>query len=103
MEKRVVLQVKKAQSIWEKTKGLIGENKPYAIFFETRFGIHTFGMHFPIDVIILDNKNQVILAKEHILPNKLVFWNPRYKKVIELPEGFIKKKKIQKGTRLLLV
>ena len=90
-----VIQVYFAKNFIEKTIGLIGKKNPHAIFFKTRFGIHTFGMQFPIDVLILDSKNNVVKCKENFKPNRLFLWNPKYNGVLELPEGTIKTKKIK--------
>lgn len=70
--------------------------------FRTRFGIHTFGMHYPIDVIILDKQQIVVHLKENLMPNRLYFWNPKYSIVIELPKETIKKKKISLGSKFNL-
>jgi len=69
--------------------GLIGKNKPEPILFKTRFGIYTFFMRFPIDVIILDNKYKVVKLKENLKPNSIFVWNPKYNIVLELPAGTI--------------
>lgn len=71
--------------------------KPKAIIFNTRFGIHTFFLKFPIDLIILNKDNRVIKIKEEVFPNRIVFWNPKYNLVIELPRGSINKSKTKKG------
>lgn len=71
-------------------KGLLG-SQPQATLFYTRFGIHTFGMNYPIDVVILDNKAIVQKIKENLQPNRFFFWNPLYKTVLELPEDTVKK------------
>jgi uncharacterized protein len=96
----ISIRVKKLRSIWQTTRGLIGYATPESIFFKTRFGIHTFGLSFPIDVLILDEKDNVVVLKESLPPNKLFFWNPRYSTVIELPQNTIMKKKIKKGMRI---
>ena len=67
-----------------KIKGLLGENEAKTLIFETRFGIHTFGLKFPIDLLILDNNGTVVVAKS-VKPNKIALWNIKYKTVIELP------------------
>ena len=67
-----------------KIKGLLGENEAKAIVFETRFGIHTLFLKFPIDLIVLDNQGVVKVART-VEPNKIVSWNIRFKTVIELP------------------
>jgi len=79
--------------------GLIGQ-KSQAICFTTRFGIHTFGMQYPIDVVILDGNNVVRKIKENLQPNRFFFWNPKYNVVLELPQEEIKKRKIKTGTEL---
>jgi uncharacterized protein len=87
--------VKEAKNIKEKVRGLIGRDKPFALMIRTRFGIHTFGVKFPIDVLILDNENKTVSIKEDLKPNRIFLWNPRYEKVIELPQGTIKKNRIK--------
>lgn len=86
---------------WLQTsRGLIGAKKPVAVYFRTRWGIHTFGMRFPIDVLILDNQLRVILLRHRLLPNRLFFWPPRYDLVIELPAGEIEKYRITPGDHI---
>lgn len=74
-------------SLSEKTKGLLGEKQPHAVFFETRWGIHTFGMQFPIDIIITDKKFYIKKIKKNMPPNRFLFWNPLWGNVFELPRG----------------
>jgi len=94
------LKVKRLQTLKEKTVGLIGREKETSVIFETRFGIHTFGLKFPIDVLVLDNQKRAVVLKEVLVPNRILLWNPRYKIVLELPEDAIKKHHIQKGTTI---
>jgi uncharacterized protein len=89
------IEVRKTKNMKEKIAGLIGKEKPSAIMLKTRFGIHTFGVKFPIDVLILNNSNKVMSVKENLKPNRIFLWNPKYKKVLELPGGMIKKKAIK--------
>lgn len=72
-----------ADSLLKKTRGLIGKPKHLSLVFKTRFGIHTFGMSYPITVIILDKRNVVRKVKENLLPNKIFFWNPQFPTIIE--------------------
>ena len=94
------LKVKRLQTLKEKAIGLIGKEKVYPVIFETRFGIHTFFLRVPIDVLILDSKKKVVVLKEVLSPNKIFLWNPVYKIVLELPAGTIKKYNIRKGTKI---
>ncbi|HSW87652.1 MAG TPA: DUF192 domain-containing protein [Candidatus Saccharimonadales bacterium] len=99
----ISLHVKKTQTNLEKIVGLIGKKQPYPLFLETRFGIHTFGVCFPIDVIILDKKFHVRDLYVSMKPNRIFLWNPLYPYVIELPEGTIAAKKIKKGEMIKIV
>ena len=74
-----------------KSKGLINSNSPETIVFYTRFGIHTFGVKYPIDVIIIDKKFNVVSIKENLQPNRVYLWNPKYNLVIELKNGAVKR------------
>ncbi len=88
------------RTMFEKTKGLRGTETPYAVHFKTHFGIHTFGMKFPIDVLIFDGEMCVRAIKESLDANYFFFWNPLWGNVLELPEGTIQKFGIQKGDLL---
>lgn len=98
------IYVKEAKNLKEKIQGLIGKDKAQTIMIKTHFGIHTFGLKFPIDVLILNNENKVVSMKENLKPNRIFLWNPIYERVIELPSGTIEKKaiKIKSSVRLLL-
>lgn len=95
--KTVNVKVRRLNSVREKAIGLIGKKTAEATLFKTRFGIHTIGLRFPIDVLILDNKNKIIYSKSSLKPNRIFIWNPRYKNVLELPDGFVAKKNLEAG------
>lgn len=101
--KNIKLKVKFAVKPGERIRGLIGENKIYPLLIKTRFGIHTFGVKQPMDIIILDEENTVKLMKKRLLPNKFFFWKPVYNKVLELPAGYIRDKKLEVGDRIGLI
>ena len=94
----MVIKAHRLTGIWEKAKGLIGTPAAYPVYFETRWGIHTFGMKYPLDVLILDSGNRVIKMTEKLKPNKIWLWNPNYKKILELPSGYINRRNIKIGT-----
>ena len=87
----------------DKTIGLIGTKTPKALILSTHFGIHTLGMKYPIDVLVLNKQHRVVALKENLTPNSMFLWNPLYSTVIELPTGTIKSTKTHKGDQLLLV
>lgn len=90
----------KKLTLLEACRGLMGKTKPEAILFKTRFGIHTFFMRFPIDVIILNKDYTVVKIKQNLQPNTIFIWNPKYTIVLELPQGTIEKEKIKIGEKL---
>lgn len=71
----------------EKTEGLLKYETPHAMYFETRWGVHTCGMKFPIDVIILDDNGIVKEIRKNMESGSFFFWNPKWKRVLELPIG----------------
>ncbi len=99
----MIIQAKELTSFWKKSKGLIGQSKTQNIYFKTRWGIHTFGVKFPTDIVILDNSNGVVKLRENLKPNRIFFWNPKYEKVLELRNGTIKKRKMRLGKPITLI
>jgi len=98
----ITLKVKILRTLIEKSVGLIGTKRIFPVFFTTRWGIHTFGVRSPIDVLILDRNNRVVVIRHRLSPNRLFFWNPIYDRVVELPPGIIMKRKITIGTQISL-
>lgn len=90
-DKVITEKARKAQSIKEKAMGLLGLESPEPIYFQTRWGIHTIGMNFPIDCIVLDDDMVVRKTGKNIGPGRIFVWNPKYKNVVELPAGTIDK------------
>src|SRR5260221_12705018 len=97
------MKVTVAKTFWEKSKGLLGTNAAYPLLLKTRWGIHSVGMKYPIDVVVLDNTNKIVKLKQHLLPNCIFFWNPTYDRILELPPGSIKKEGLRVGEKITLV
>ncbi len=76
------------KTLREKTDGMSVFEKPRPVYFETRWGIHTFGVKFSIDVAILDMYGAIRALKKNMKPNSFFFWNPKYKRVLELPPAY---------------
>ncbi|HKC05179.1 MAG TPA: DUF192 domain-containing protein [Patescibacteria group bacterium] len=98
----VKLKVKVYSSIKERALGLIGHKKATPAMFFTRFGIHTLGLKFPIDVVVLDKNNRVVKLVENLRPNNFFIWPFKYNRVLELPSGYIKRFKIRKEEEIKL-
>jgi len=94
------LNAKNAQTFFDKVIGLIGKDKSTSMIFQTRFGIHTFGIKFPIDIIVLNKQNVVISLRKNLKPFRFFFWNPRYDTIVELPAGIIDLTKTESGDHL---
>ncbi len=95
----VKLHVKRLMKWKEKLKGLTGVEPIYPVYFETRFGIHTFGLKKAMDVLILNKNNEVADMKLNLRPGRIFLWNPKYFKVIELPA---EKYKISIGEKVIM-
>ena len=96
------LYVRKIRSPFGAAKGLIGKQTPFAILIYTRWGIHTFGMRYPIDVLVLNNKQTIVALKEHLKPNRIFVWNPLFTTLIELPKNTIQKKRLSIGQKIII-
>jgi len=84
----------------ERMKGIMFDRDPAITYLETRYGIHTFFVQCKIDVYVLDNKSVVKVVKKDLYPFRIFFWNPKYYRILEIPEG--KNKKIKVGTKINL-
>ncbi|MBI2617298.1 DUF192 domain-containing protein [Candidatus Gottesmanbacteria bacterium] len=98
-----VIKAYKVETFFDKLTGYLSIKTGYPILFSTRYGIHTFGMKFAIDVLVLDNQKRIIKIKRSLPPWRLYFWNPRYSKILEAPEGFIQKSGFQLGDTIRVV
>jgi hypothetical protein len=101
-DKLIADQAKSPKNFLESSIGLIGAKKAFPLILKTSFGIHTFGVPFPIDVLVLDQEKKVVGVKESMRPFSFFVWNPKYNVVIELPEGAIKKTKTSIGDKLTI-
>ncbi|OGH08351.1 MAG: hypothetical protein A2171_00220, partial [Candidatus Levybacteria bacterium RBG_13_35_9] len=72
----LVIDIVFAKNFKEKSLGLIFLKKPKALFLKTHFGLHTFFVNFPLDIIILDKNSKVVKLKGNLVPNKIFLWNP---------------------------
>jgi len=84
-----------------KLRGLLGKNKAETIVFQTRFGIHTFFLRLPLDLLILDDNGVAKLCRT-VKPNRITVWNIRFKTVIELPSGTLHRTRTKIGDIIVL-
>jgi uncharacterized protein len=95
----ISLHVQKLSSL-RSTRGQMFRERIEPIYFETRFGIHTFFVKKPIDVVILDENNVVQKVKHSLKPWRIFIWNPKLRKVVELPHGTISNRKLTVGSKV---
>jgi uncharacterized membrane protein (UPF0127 family) len=93
-------EVEMLRTLKEKADGLLHRTVPVAVFMETRWGIHTVGMHFAIDCAVCDGEGIVRAIARALPPGKFFFWNPRHKFVYELPSGTLVRTGTEPGDRL---
>jgi uncharacterized protein len=90
--KELATDVIVADNLFTRMKGLLGKKElPFgeALWIKPCFSVHTFFMKFPIDVIFLNKKNQVIAAVSNLTPNRMTRLYPQSFSVLELPSGTI--------------
>ena len=76
------LNIKHASGLIDSTLGMLLPRNSKGIVLKTRFGIHTFFMKEPIDVLILDNQNKIVRMKISIKPNIYSRLSQRSKKMM---------------------
>lgn len=76
-----------ANTIIKSSIGLLNQPQGPAMFFKTRWGIHTLGMKYPLDIIVLNNNLKIVKIKKNLQPNRIFFWNPFYSLIIEIPSS----------------
>ena len=106
-DKLIIKKVKHAKTAWQRTKGLMFEDKKkfdYALVFEfpreSKIGtsLHMIFVFFPIDVLFLDKDKKVV--DKVTLPPFQPNYTPKKaaKYVVEMPEG--KAKKVRAGSTI---
>ena len=93
--------VRLAGSLWDRLRGLTGIRSlepGSGLWLSPCNGIHTFGMRFPIDVVLLDRHNRVLEVVSALRPNRLLMPRRGGFSTLELPAGSTSG--IQVGTTL---
>ena len=96
-------QIRMADSSLRRLVGLLGKRSlapGCGLFIVPSQAIHTVGMAFPIDVIFVDKKYNVLGVREAVPPFRItrVFWKALG--VLELPVGTIKDSCTEVGDQL---
>ena len=100
--KIICKDLKICDSFIDRMFGLLLPTNPRNLLFKTRFGIHTFFLKEPIDILILNPKFKIVKIKKDLKPNQVFFWNPKYSLILELETGTIEKFKLKKDELVVL-
>ena len=95
--------VRKADNFFTRLVGLLRRKKlgpEEALWLIPSKGVHTIGMHFPIDVIFLDKTNKVIDTIRGLAPYRVSRLHLAAYSVLELPQGAIHKSTTTVGDQL---
>ena len=79
-----------ANTLLKRIKGLLGEKAllpDQALILDPCNSVHTFFMHFAIDLLFVDKDYKVVKALFKVAPNRIsrIYWHAS--RVIELPAG----------------
>jgi len=97
------MKIKKLTKFSDKLLGLAFRKNIKPVYFETRWGIHTFFVKKPIDVVICDDDFIVRKIVRNLKPWKILVWNPMYKNVLELPLRNKKYSYIKVGDKVKMI
>lgn len=92
-----------ADSVSVRLVGLLGRRSLFAgqgMWLVPANSIHTIGMHFPIDVVMLSRHFVVVALRESVRPFSLVWPNFRAKSILELPADTIAATRTERGDLL---
>lgn len=96
----LVGNLKVADSIFLRLIGLLGKsslNEDSGLWLKPCKGVHTFGMKFCIDVVILDRANTVIDLISELKPNRFTALYPGAATILEIPAKRAAESALAKG------
>ena len=92
-----------ADDLLKRMKGLLGKStmpNGESLWIKPCISVHTFLMRFPIDVIFLNKRNQVIAAIRNLRPNRVTRLYPKAVSVLELPVGILQVTDTREGDEI---
>src|SRR4030043_1691072 len=81
-----------ADTLFKRMKGLLGKKEMLngeALWIKPCISVHTLFMKFPIDIVFLNKRNQVIAAIRNLQPNHITRLYSKAASVLELPAGIL--------------
>jgi uncharacterized membrane protein (UPF0127 family) len=100
--------VRVARTHWTRLRGLIGTEESafqpgQALWIVPCRGVHTLAMHFPLDVIYLDQGGYVVDIQPGVRPWRFAPVHLRAASVLELPPGIIQRSRTVIGDQIEIV
>jgi uncharacterized membrane protein (UPF0127 family) len=95
-----------ADTFFSRLKGLLGKkglSPGEGLLIRPARDIHTIGMKFSIDLIVLDDDLRILEFRENMSPWRFYFGNGEAKQVLELPAGQVKGLGLSVGDKLGLM
>jgi len=87
---KIYKDVYKAETFFERLKGLmfVREEKSFILFLPNCNSIHTYFMKFPIKIICLNEKMEVVTIIKNIKPFRFILPVKNVKHIVEIPQKF---------------
>lgn len=85
------LKVWRADGAWERARGLLGRKpleRDEALLIEPCWLVHTFGMHYPLDIAFVDRKGRIRKLSRGVRPGRIA-GSPGARQTIECREGVL--------------
>jgi len=101
----LAFRVKVADSIWGRLVGLLGKRSlepDGGVWICPANAIHTIGMLFSFDLVLIDKDFKVVGVREMVRPFRLTRPNFRAESVLELPAHTIFKSRTEVGDQLII-
>jgi len=95
-----------AEGLFKRMKGLLGKSEMRhgeSLWIKPCNSIHTLFMKFPIDVIFLNRKCEVIAIIKNLKPNRMTRLYPKATSVLELPAGTIDTTDAEIGDKIEII
>jgi uncharacterized membrane protein (UPF0127 family) len=96
-------RVRVAETFIDRFVGLLGLHEMGAdsgLIIEPCASVHTFGMSFAIDIVMLGADYRVLGVSENVPPWRVRFCPARTRRVLELPAGTLKRSGLAVGDEL---
>lgn len=88
---------------WERLKGLLGKRglrEGEGLLIDPCPAVHTYGMRFPIDVALLDERGRVLSLHPELAPGRRTGWSRGGRYALELPPGTLARTATAVGDQL---